>query len=135
MFFEDLTPYAYTKFCDIENAVNVGWLSAEYPFEKGPTPRSLVWRLRFMAMNPTNAECFGFHECDLCNKCSPKSGTGEIHVVGEDGTTFCSARANRALHTNSQVLPASAIYQRCFGQVVSSARLGFLDSSGCLWPN
>jgi len=85
-YFADLTPYTYTP----ENRgdlLNVGWLDAAYPFERGETPAEFREALRELIEKPV-LNHRGFHVCQFClseRGSSPlQRGNGQIRVMGQD---------------------------------------------------
>jgi len=94
-YFADLTPYVY----DVTDRrrMNVGWLDAEHDYPMGvvddEVSAALVHLLGFQT-NPTR----GTHSCPLCRKHMVEFvddhgynhllGSAEIHVDGDDGSSF-----------------------------------------------
>jgi hypothetical protein len=96
-YFADLTPYVYDE--SDRDRLNVGWLDADHDYPKSAVDEqlraALVHLLGFQT-NPTR----GAHSCPLCGKHMVELiddhgyrhllGTGEIHVDGDDGSSFAA---------------------------------------------
>lgn len=64
--YADLSAYEYTDLADDgEQHLNVGWLDASHPFEKGVLRDEAVERLNDLSWNPVNL-FRGSHTCDFC---------------------------------------------------------------------
>ncbi|WP_344615200.1 hypothetical protein [Dactylosporangium salmoneum] len=89
-YFADLTPYAYGGDDDTDTLQydwgyvdyrpeyerrNVGWLSAEHPFERGPVPDWFAGALLDAIGNPSVNQYRGLHDCEFC---PPGEGRGIV---------------------------------------------------------
>ena len=101
-FFPDFSPYCYNGAEPQPELLNVGWLSKEHSFPRGPVSGLFfraVWR---MSEAPTNLYR-GTHVCEFCEPprdiikqdrmyyfvwALTREGNGEILVPGEDGITY-----------------------------------------------
>ncbi|MFE7115098.1 hypothetical protein ACFU99_06695 [Streptomyces sp. NPDC057654] len=95
--FADLSPYSYSA--PTPPALNVGWLSSEHEYSRGPTPHGLLPRLRELAKNPENVYR-GVHFCELCPTLDAAGehldseglflGSGEIWVTGSSEVAYAA---------------------------------------------
>jgi hypothetical protein len=85
-YFADLTPYTYTPE-NREGVLNIGWLDAAYPFERGETPKEFCEALRDLIEKPI-LKHRGFHICQFCSpepgSSPPQHGNGQIRVMGQN---------------------------------------------------
>ena len=79
-YYADLTPYAYgdadtdtlhydwgyVRYHPEYERRNVGWLSAEHPFERGPVPDWFAGALLDVIGNPSVNRYRGLHTCEFC---------------------------------------------------------------------
>jgi hypothetical protein len=101
-FFSDLSPYSYINDEASPGLLNVGWLSKNEPFARGPVSGSFVRTILKLCESPTNL-CRGTHICEFCQPprdilkldedyywvwALAREGNGEIHVPAEDGVTY-----------------------------------------------
>jgi hypothetical protein len=101
-YYPDLSPFEYYR--GEEHMLNVGWLSREQPFRRGPVPPAFAHELCLLAQHPVNT-ARGAHVCEFCEPprdliavCSNyeqvwemfRSGNGEIHVRSSSGTVYCA---------------------------------------------
>jgi hypothetical protein len=69
--FADLTPYSYVRadrsVCDVKSTVNIGWLDASIPYNKGETPAVFREKLRklYFSSKIVNLH-MGGHDCPFC---------------------------------------------------------------------
>jgi len=98
-YFKDLSPYEY--FPEAHNVLNVGWLSRDHQFPRGPVPLAFVDELqRFSEIDVLTR---GHHVCEFCLPPADviamdarylavweyfRSGNGEIRVVAADGVVY-----------------------------------------------
>jgi hypothetical protein len=61
-YYPDLTPYEY--YPGEADMLNVGWLSLDHPFPRGPVPLAFAYELRRMAQEPVELTR-GCHLCDF----------------------------------------------------------------------
>jgi hypothetical protein len=101
MYFPDLTPYRYGGEDPDPAILNVGWLSHEQAFERGPVPSEFILALEQLVEKPLNLYR-GSHICEFCPEppvtlrdgmrwISPEPGTtgnGEVRVRDRLGTTY-----------------------------------------------
>jgi hypothetical protein len=64
VYFQDLTPYEYSKWGS--PGLNVGWLDAAHPFPTGDVPSGFIERLSHLLRSPV-AQARGFHVCEFCD--------------------------------------------------------------------
>ena len=98
--YSDLSPYSY--YPGESDAVNVGWLEAGHPFQRGPVPLLVVAELERLSRDPKHPTR-GYHQCQFCvpstdtiaalPECleawwGQRRGNAEIHVQGTNGTTY-----------------------------------------------
>src|SRR5262245_47403847 len=100
-YFEDLSPYEYFPDRGESDILNVGWLSRDHEFARGPVPLAFVDELhRFAKLHVLTA---GKHVCEFCVPPLDvismdqryeavweyfRSGNGEIRVAAADGTVY-----------------------------------------------
>jgi hypothetical protein len=103
MYFPDLTPYRYGgREPPQPHILNVGWLSADQPFNRGMASEPLVAALRKLTAHPVNL-FRGLHACEFCpprrRVISPSglrmvepvpgtAGNGEIRVPAAGGLIY-----------------------------------------------
>ncbi len=103
-FFSDLSPYS---FLGNEDALNVGWLDAQHPYQQGAIPPSFLDRLWWLC-EASVRRTRGFHLCEFCEGLSGSGdawerrivasrsgrelflGTAEIRVVDDSGRVFAA---------------------------------------------
>ena len=92
MFFQDLTPYTYSRAVCSGHVLNIGWLSRDVPFQTGDTKDEFLRTLKLLAENPVRL-CAGQHECEFCDirQFEIPAGNGEIHVPAADRTVTYAA--------------------------------------------
>ena len=78
-YFADLTTYTYIPEGE-ETVLNVGWLDADHPFEKGETSEAFIEKLAWLCVNATVKRTPGIHMCRLC----PPMSFG-FHMIQTDG--------------------------------------------------
>lgn len=78
-YFEDLSTYTYIPE-DEGSLLNVGWLDADHPFEKGKLPGVFIEKLAWLCVNATVKRTPGIHMCRLC----PPMRFG-FHMIQMDG--------------------------------------------------
>lgn len=96
-YFADLTPYTYDV-TGVER-LNVGWLDATHDYMTGPAEASLGRALTYLLRFQVN-ETRGAHHCVFCGSSAVEMadddgnrcllGAAEIHVDGNDGSTFAA---------------------------------------------
>lgn len=87
-YYEDLTPYNYTHYCEKE--LNVGWLQKDQPFLIGETPDGFLNKLKLFAQDEFLIhDTMGFHECEFCENKNADS-SNELRVVGIDGIFYAA---------------------------------------------
>lgn len=101
MFYPDLTPYTYMPSRVAPGLLNVGWLDAAHPFERGEVTTEFVdalWRLCGQPAVRTR----GFHVCELCGGPDDvlptathrgetrRIGSNEIRAATREGTSFAA---------------------------------------------
>lgn len=89
MFYPDLSRYEYTEIPDDgEVHLNIGWLDASHPFEKGVLGDEAVERLNNLSWNPVKL-FRGSHACDFClaelRTKLPETGTALISALRDTG--------------------------------------------------
>lgn len=86
MYFQDLTPYEYSRNRIFAKTLNIGWLSREHAFPIGDTPEEFRQVLNLLSTSPINL-CAGHHDCEFCGPLPRSSfeGNGEIRVPAADG--------------------------------------------------
>jgi hypothetical protein len=95
--FEDLTTYEYLG-TPTSGVLNVGWLGAGQPFNRGTTSEAFQTALRTLCDNKSMNLCFGHHVCEFCPGASwgdPyffSNGNGEIRVRAAGGTWYVAPR-------------------------------------------
>jgi hypothetical protein len=67
MYFDDLSAYVYGGREELRQVQNVGWLDAAHEYPKGSTPRSVLERLKDLAVHKSVNQTRGFHYCDFCD--------------------------------------------------------------------
>ena len=102
VYYEDLTKYEYSA--GEKHMLNIGWLSSEHPFTRGPVPESFALSLSILVREPCNLYR-GFHVCEFCRPPNDiisiepsyigvwelyRSGNGEVRVTNENRVTFCA---------------------------------------------
>ena len=126
MHFEDLTPFTYSEIDERLCALNVGWLGAGHSFPVVPPGADFVVALRKLVAKPVNLYR-GRHQCEFCPSPPPESrngllwstapdeimGNGEIHVRGEDGTTYVAPVLVRHYVEAHQYSPPPAFVLAC----------------------
>lgn len=97
MYYQDLSKYTYTPINNGNNILNVGWLSSDYPFQKGDVPDNFCSRLLSIIKNKSVNRTRGFHQCELSNADNGPIyvdgfllGSAEIHVVGQKNCVYAS---------------------------------------------
>ena len=98
-YYPDLSPYTYAP--RDRDAVNVGWLDDEHPFDTGPTVGGLLEGLLVLAAESVNV-MRGYHDCELCAVESPivmvipktgvrvSMGDDELRAMGADGRRYAA---------------------------------------------
>lgn len=90
--FADLTPYTYTPESR-GDILNIGWLDAAYPFERGETSMEFCEALRDLVGNPI-LKHRGFHVCRFCpsgpGSPPPQRGNGQIRVMGQNRSWYAA---------------------------------------------
>jgi hypothetical protein len=85
-YFADLTPYTYTS-VNHGGVLNIGWLDAAFPFEKGETSTEFREALRNLTEKPI-LKHRGFHVCQFCppepGSSPPQRGSGQIRLMGRN---------------------------------------------------
>lgn len=100
-YFKDLSPYEF--FPGQPHVLNVGWLSRDYGFPRGPVSFAFVDELsRFTKLEALTR---GFHVCEFCKPPLDvialdegyrdvweyfRSGNGEFRIVGSDGIAYAA---------------------------------------------
>jgi hypothetical protein len=92
MYFEDLTPYAYTQArlpSDAPSLVNFGWLDSDHDYPRGKVAPEVVERMLRLAAERVNG-MRGYHRCPFCEEREQVSmlledeivylGSAEIHI-------------------------------------------------------
>jgi GGDEF domain-containing protein len=100
-YFEDLSPYTYFSGGEPPNAVNIGWLDAFHPYNKGAVDEIVADHILELCENSVR-ETRGFHSCPFCTEYDrnvPISverggkkvwlGSGEIRVPGRNIIFVC----------------------------------------------
>jgi hypothetical protein len=89
-YYEDLTPYNYTHYCEKE--LNVGWLQKGQPFSVGKTPEIFLEQLKWFAEKPfTIFHSAEQHKCEFCDS-QETFDSGEIRVVGANGVVYAAPK-------------------------------------------
>lgn len=89
MYFPDLTPYSYIK--HESHTLNVGWLSAEYPYLTGNTTHTVAVLVKDYLRYPVHSCSFGVHQCMFCpDPISAVKMTREIRVIGLNEIAYAS---------------------------------------------
>lgn len=113
-YFADLTPYAYGS-ADTDTVqrgprtvtyrpryerLNIGWLDASQPFERGPVPDWFAGALLDVIDNPAVNQYRGLHDCEFCppgegHITDPRPGRSwlafyEIRVPAGPGVMFAA---------------------------------------------
>lgn len=101
--FADLSPYTY--FPAEGQMVNVGWLSKDHPFTRGPVSSAFAHELQRLSRCDVENLTRGAHVCEFCEppaeiigSCPEymevwkmfRSGNGEIHIRSGSGVTYCA---------------------------------------------
>ena len=86
MYFPDLSQYTYLGLDP--SVLNVGWLDAQHPFQRGKAPSQFVDRLRTLVHNSVH-QTRGFHQCSFCTDPTAR-GSAEILVTGETGARYAA---------------------------------------------
>jgi hypothetical protein len=101
-YYPDLTPYAY--YPGEEHMLNVGWLSKDVVFTRGPVPMAFAHELKLLAEHPIELTR-GCHVCEFCEQPHDlikefpeyeavwemfRCGNGEIHVANRSGAIYCA---------------------------------------------
>jgi hypothetical protein len=84
-FYEDLSPYNYTHYCEKE--LNIGWLQKDKDFPVGDTPEGFLERLKWFAEKPFPMFHAGHHLCEFCEDKNANSSC-ELRIVGADDTVY-----------------------------------------------
>jgi hypothetical protein len=128
-YYPDLSPYEY--YPGQGHMLNVGWLSRDRPFARGPVPKAFAHALRLMASDPVEVT----RGCHVCEFCEPpediiaaeprylevwemfRCGNGEIHVPGQSGVVYCAPALVIHYISEHQYRPpeefiAAVLYQR-----------------------
>jgi hypothetical protein len=128
-YYPDLTPFEYKP--DEHAMLNVGWLSKEHPFPRGPVPKAFADELRRMAEVPVHLTR-GCHVCDFCVPPADiiavepryedvwemfRCGNGEVHVRSETNIVYCAPALVIHYVSEHQYQPpsefiAAVLYQR-----------------------
>ena len=99
MFFQDLTPFTYSRAVCSGHVLNIGWLSRDVQFPTGDTKDEFLRTLKLLAENPVKT-CAGQHECEFCDfrRIQIPAGNGEIHVPAADRTvTYAAPQSCRTM--------------------------------------
>jgi hypothetical protein len=98
-YFKDLSPYEY--FPGESDTLNVGWLSRDHGFPRGPVSLAFVDELH--RFSKTDVITRGHHVCEFCDPPVDviasderyrgvweyfRSGNGEIRIVAVDGVVY-----------------------------------------------
>jgi hypothetical protein len=98
-YFKDLSPYEF--FPGEPHVLNVGWLSRDYEFARGPVPLAFVDELHRFSKREVLTR--GFHVCEFCKPPIDviaaderyrdvweyfRSGNGEIRVFAANGILY-----------------------------------------------
>jgi hypothetical protein len=101
-YYPDLTPYEFSA--GESDLLNIGWLSKEQPFRRGPVPYLFASELRRLSQSPVNLYR-GVHLCEFCTppedlvalgeQCRnvwemARSGNGEVRVQSSSGATYAA---------------------------------------------
>ncbi|MDC0747599.1 HEAT repeat domain-containing protein [Polyangium mundeleinium] len=94
--FEDLSPYVDPE-GDAEDdtggraapVLNIGWLALGHSFPEGPVPAAFLVRLAVLVTRARIVLSRRSHTCSFGHK-KPIIGSGEIRVVGDDGSRFAA---------------------------------------------
>lgn len=99
-YFPDLSAYSYHP--GSTHMLNIGWLSQDHVFVRGPVPETFTQQLRQLCEQPLNSTR-GRHRCPFCpaqqksNTAAPSNdsapqdlpyGNAEIQVQGADGLRY-----------------------------------------------
>ena len=84
-FYEDLSPYNYTHYCEKE--INIGWLQKDKEFPVGNIPEGFLERLKWFSEKPFPVFHSGQHICEFCED-KNASGSCELRIVGADDTVY-----------------------------------------------
>lgn len=124
MWFEDLSPYRYTKTARsggtlwgvrrAKHVLNIGWLDDSHPFDTGTTPELFRRVLKVLADHPV----LGRGAEQTCALCGAVSGSGEVRVSDGD-TTYVAPQLVHHYVTQHNYRPPEV-----FVQIVSGAGRG-----------
>lgn len=109
-YYPDLTPYEYLHTRPDNNVLNIGWLDANYPYQKGSVSDEILRAILKLCEHPTR-QTRGFHVCQFCQhpglgviiETSDKQitlGTAEIRVVGENDRVYAAPDPNDRIYDN-----------------------------------
>lgn len=99
-YYQDLTPYEYLHARPDNHVLNIGWLDASYPYQKGSVSDEILGAILKICENPVS-QTRGFHVCPFCKyptlgvivQTSGKQitlGTAEIRVTGESARVYAA---------------------------------------------
>lgn len=121
MFFEDLTPYAYTQEhlpVDGSSMLNFGWLDSSHEYPSGHVAPAIVECLLRLAARYTNGTR-GFHRCPFCAERGQilmllgdetvYLGSAEIHVTAGDTTYVAPSLVPHYVQVHGYLPPAEVL--------------------------
>lgn len=86
-FYEDLSPYNYTHYCEQE--LNVGWLEKGQPFPIGDVPEEFLNKLElYTQRNFLIFKTKGMHRCEFCSE--NHGSSNEIRVISDSGIAYAA---------------------------------------------
>ena len=91
-YFADGTPHTYAP-TGGRVVLNVGWLDAGYPFERGSVHKEFARALKELCQHPVHLHR-GFLSCQFCSPevrgTQATIGNGQIRVAGENGVLYAA---------------------------------------------
>ena len=102
-YYAELSAYEY--YPGQSHGLNVGWLSADHSFPRGPVPHSFAYELKLLSEGKVENVTRGVHVCPFCKAPADvivgdphyqevwemfRSGNGELHVKGNAGVVYCA---------------------------------------------
>ena len=121
MYFEDLTPYAYTQErlpADGSSMLNFGWLDSDHEYPKGQVAPAIVECMLRLAAEYVNGTR-GYHRCPFCAERGQISmllgaetvylGSAEIHVTVDDTTYVAPSLVPHYVQDHGYLPPAEVL--------------------------
>lgn len=104
-YFPDLSHYVYGTTFPEPHILNIGWLSKDHRYERGPSPEWLIKNLRDRIAAPVNLYR-GKHACEFCPEPPMKRLAGGIEVADHPENTLGNGEIRvRALDGRIYVAP------------------------------